>query len=92
MRDNLISVRRCRELFKENRRVKCLSVIVSKANRKAEFCKITKSISPDLTACNDGVFYHFELSLESEKSTEFKIRLKALKSRFDFVDTSLRSV
>ena len=42
--------------------------------------------------CKDGAFCHFELSLESEKSTEFKILLKALKSHFKFVDTSLRSV
>ena len=40
-------------------------------------------------ACDDSSACHFELSIESEKSTEFKIRLKALKSHFDFVDTSL---
>ena len=33
-----------------------------------------------------GGLCHFE---RSEKSTEFKICLKALKSRFEFMDTSL---
>ena len=37
---------------------------------------------------NFGYFCHFELLLESEKSKEFKIYLKALKSHFKFMDTS----
>ena len=38
-----------------------------------------------------GEICHFERSAlaQSEKSVEFKIHLKALKSHFDFLDTSL---